>query len=297
VVVRIRASRVALAATVAVIGSVVGLLGQAGDRTGGPVAGTAEKCLALQTAPGTLPNPTTAVTSATLNPSDVARPLPNSTPPVPALPEHCEITGKVNERVGVNGQRYAINLTLGAAALSAIFETPPVPTASTGGPAAYALGIEIDRAFRALSTSSGAYRTASRDFMKADSTDLSMFRNRGGKLLIAHGVSDPIFSILDTINWWKDVDRVNGGRADRFVRLFAVPGMNHCAGGPSTDQFDAFGALVGWVENGSAPDRIVATARSATPWPGRTRPLCAYPKQARYAGNGSIEDADSFVCR
>jgi hypothetical protein len=191
----------------------------------------------------------------------------------------------------------AINLTLGAGALSGIFATPPVPTPSTGGPAAYALGIEIDGAFRALSTTSGAYRTASLDFMKADSTDLSVFRNRGGKLLIAHGVSDPIFSILDTINWWKDVDRVNGGRADRFVRLFAVPGMNHCAGGPSTDQFDAFGALVGWVEQGSAPDRIVATARSATPWPGRTRPLCAYPKQARYTGHGSIEDADSFACR
>jgi feruloyl esterase len=191
----------------------------------------------------------------------------------------------------------AINLTLGAAALSGIFVTPPVPTPSTGGPAAYALGIEIDGAFRALSATFGAYRTASLDFMKADSTDLSVFRNRGGKLLIAHGVSDPIFSILDTINWWKDVDRANAGRADRFVRLFAVPGMNHCAGGPSTDQFDAFDALVGWVEKGSPPDRIIATARGATPWPGRTRPLCAYPKQARYNGNGSIEDADSFVCR
>jgi feruloyl esterase len=191
----------------------------------------------------------------------------------------------------------AINLTLGAGALSGIFVTPPVPTPSNGGPAAYALGLEIDRAFQALSATSGAYRTASLDFMKADSTDLSTFRNRGGKLLIAQGVSDPIFSILDTINWWKDVDRVNGRRADRFVRVFAVPGMNHCAGGPSTDQFDAFGALVGWVEKGSAPDRIVATARRGTPWPGRTRPLCAYPKQARYTGNGSIEDADSFACR
>ena len=76
-----------------------------------------------------------------------------------------------------------------------------------------------------------------------------------------------------------------------------MPGMNHCFGGPSTDQFDAFAALVSWVENGSAPDRIVATARMTTPWPGRTRPLCPYPSQARYTGSGSVEDAANFVCR
>ena len=133
--------------------------------------------------------------------------------------------------------------------------------------------------------------------MRADSTDLTAFKARGGKLIIAHGVSDPVFSIIDTVDWWKDLDAVNGGRASEFVRLFAVPGMNHCAGGPSTDQFDAFGALVDWVEQGSAPDRIVATARVTTPWPGRTRPLCAYPRQARYTGSGSVEDAGNFVCR
>jgi feruloyl esterase len=79
--------------------------------------------------------------------------------------------------------------------------------------------------------------------------------------------------------------------------------MNHCAGGPATDQFDAFGALVNWVEKGIAPDRIVATARVGTPWPGRTRPLCAYPAQARYAGTGSagtpgnINEIDNFICQ
>ena len=73
--------------------------------------------------------------------------------------------------------------------------------------------------------------------------------------------------------------------------------MNHCAGGPSTDQFDAFGALVNWVEKDVAPDRIVATARMGTPWPGRTRPLCAYPQRAVYKGSGSIDEAASFACR
>ena len=131
----------------------------------------------------------------------------------------------------------------------------------------------------------------------ASSTDLSAFKNRGGKLLIVHGVSDPVFSINDTISWWNDVNRANNGTASDFTRLFAVPGMNHCGGGPATDQFDAFTALQNWVEKGTAPDRIVATAGPNSPWPGRTRPLCAYPKQARYNGSGNIEQAGNFVCQ
>jgi len=72
--------------------------------------------------------------------------------------------------------------------------------------------------------------------------------------------------------------------------------MQHCEGGPATDQFDAFGALVNWVEKGVAPDQIVARSGAVSPWPGRTRPLCAYPKIARYKGKGSVEDASSFEC-
>ena len=116
-------------------------------------------------------------------------------------------------------------------------------------------------------------------------------------LFRSHGVSDPVFSIRDTIQWWNEVNRVNHESAADFVRLFAVPGMNHCAGGPATDQFDAFGALVNWVEKGAAPEAIVATAGAASPWPGRTRPLCVYPKQAHYKGTGSIEMAANFTCQ
>jgi feruloyl esterase len=144
---------------------------------------------------------------------------------------------------------------------------------------------------------SGKYTKSSWDFMMASSTDLSAFKNHGGKLLIAHGASDPVFSINDTISWWNEVNKLNGGAASDFVRMFAVPGMNHCAGGPATDQFDAFGALVNWVEKGSAPEKIVATAGPNTPWPGRTRPLCLYPKFAHYSGTGSLEEAGNFVCR
>jgi pimeloyl-ACP methyl ester carboxylesterase len=192
----------------------------------------------------------------------------------------------------------AINLTLGALALPLVFFTPPRPVPATGGAAAaHSFSVSMDEALRLLENTTAMYRESALEFMRADSTDLAAFKRRGGKLIIVHGVSDPVFSIFDTIDWWKTVDQVNGGRAADFVRLFAVPGMNHCGGGPATDQFDAFGALVRWVERGAAPDRIVATARMPTPWPGRTRPLCSYPAQARYTGTGSLEDEKNFVCQ
>ena len=72
--------------------------------------------------------------------------------------------------------------------------------------------------------------------------------------------------------------------------------MGHCGGGPATDGYDAFTALVDWVERARAPDRIEAKASPMSPWPGRTRPLCAFPKVARYKGSGSLEDASSFAC-
>ena len=192
----------------------------------------------------------------------------------------------------------AINTTLGATAVASIFTTPPTAVATgEGAPLAFLLGINFDREGRKVLAETGTYTQSARDFMMASSTDLSAFRKRGGKLVIVQGVSDPIFSIKDTLTWWNEVNRINGGKAGDFVRVFAVPGMNHCAGGPATDQFDAFAALVNWVEHQSAPQEIVAKAGAASPWPGRTRPLCAYPKQARYKGTGSIEEAGNFVCR
>ena len=73
--------------------------------------------------------------------------------------------------------------------------------------------------------------------------------------------------------------------------------MNHCAGGPATASFDGLGAIVNWVEQGASPARIEASARPATTYfPGRTRPLCAYPSYARYDGSGSLEEGANFVC-
>jgi feruloyl esterase len=129
-----------------------------------------------------------------------------------------------------------------------------------------------------------------------EDTELSAFRAHGGKLLIHHGVSDPIFSANESMRYYDRLVAANQGpvQAGSFARLFLVPGMVHCGGGPATDQYDTLTAMIDWVENGNAPDTIIAQGNS---FPGRTRPLCPYPTFARYTGKGSIEDASSFVCR
>ena len=192
----------------------------------------------------------------------------------------------------------SINTSLGALSVTSVFMTPPMETpVANGSPMKSLLAVNLDRDAAKLDAETPAYPVSVTSYFMANSTDLSRFKRHNGKLVIVHGVSDPIFSINDTIHWYEQVAKANKGDATDFVRLFAVPGMNHCAGGPATDQYDAFAALVDWTEKSQAPEKIVATAGPATPWPGRTRPLCAYPKQARYKGSGNVEDAASFTCR
>jgi len=128
-------------------------------------------------------------------------------------------------------------------------------------------------------------------------TKLNTFSSRGGKLLFYHGVSDPWFSALDTVDYYERLAQANGGASvvSGWSRLFLVPGMGHCAGGPAAlDGFDRLGAIVDWVEGQKAPDAIPATSRR---WPGRSRPLCPYPSHAHYRGTGDAEDAAAFECR
>jgi hypothetical protein len=127
-------------------------------------------------------------------------------------------------------------------------------------------------------------------------TNLSSFSEDGGKLIFYHGTADPVFSSFDTLAYYTRMAADNGGldQVENWSRFFFVPGMNHCAGGPATlDKFDLLGAVVKWVEDGTAPDAVVATGKA---FPGRSRPLCAYPKYARYKGTGNPEDASSFEC-
>jgi feruloyl esterase len=91
--------------------------------------------------------------------------------------------------------------------------------------------------------------------------------------------------------------KANGGpeQVRNWSRLFLSPGMGHCNGGPATlDSFDALTAVVDWVEKGVAPTSLTATGRA---FPGRSRPLCAYPLHAHYKGQGNSEDATNFECR
>jgi len=196
------------------------------------------------------------------------------------------------------GENSGLNMTLGALSSSANFRTPPLVLADSEEERAhFMLGYDFDTDPIGLFISDHEFPESSWDMMSADSLDRHQFKMSGGKLVIVHGVSDPIFSISDSIRWWEALNTIEGGRANEFVRLFAVPGMVHCAGGPATDRFNAFDALVDWVERGIAPERIEAQTSPAGAWPGRSRPLCPYPQQARYLGQGSIDDSASFVCR
>jgi len=187
-------------------------------------------------------------------------------------------------------------VALGGGAASAVFTSPPTQVADNPAALArYAFGVDVEQNWAKAQAKWGPFNESAVDFMNAEATDLSRFTRRGGKILIYHGAADPVFSLNDTIRWVQAVDRLERGKADRFLRLYAVPGMNHGGGGPSTDQFAAFDALVAWREQGVAPGPLVATARVGSPWPGRTRLLCPYPLQARYVSGGS-EKAQSFHC-
>lgn len=134
-----------------------------------------------------------------------------------------------------------------------------------------------------------------REMLDATNPDLSALRQRGGKLLLYHGWADTVLMPGMTIDYYTSAQRANAPNSNEFLRLYMVPGMFHCAGGYGPDEFDALGAMVDWVEAGTAPAALAATQREDGKVT-RTRPLCPYPQVARYAGKGSEDDAASFRC-
>jgi feruloyl esterase len=150
--------------------------------------------------------------------------------------------------------------------------------------------------------------------LNATNPDLNPFMKRGGKLILYHGWSDAAISALNTIDYYNRVAAKMGERStDSFTRLFMVPGMQHCGGGPGPSAFgqdpndpavdpdhNVYSALEQWVEKGTAPSRIIATAEGGAGNTGKnemmTRPLCPYPQIAKYKGSGDTNDAANFVC-
>jgi len=210
---------------------------------------------------------------------------------------------------GVAFWEFTAPLVLDSGGVAMIWGVPPTNPAGFNGPA-FALTGNIDAMLASVAATNATYTEAALSFMlPPDPTNLARLRDRGAKMLVYHGVSDTIFSPDDTANWYDGLTKNNGGDASNFARFYRVPGMNHCSGGPATDQFDMLTPLVNWVEKGQAPDSLVASARGAgnaggvnadvpAAWsPSRTRPLCAYPKVARYKGSGSVESADNFSCQ
>lgn len=152
--------------------------------------------------------------------------------------------------------------------------------------------------------------------LNATSTDLGEFRGHGGKLLMYHGWADPLIPSQSSINYFLALvgnegqgvqpvgffDHGNGNpalrRTQSYARLFMVPGLYHCSGGPGPNTFDALTPLVKWVEAGVAPETILATKFVADTPPAvqMTRPLCVFPKVAKYNGSGDTNNAASFTC-
>jgi feruloyl esterase len=130
-----------------------------------------------------------------------------------------------------------------------------------------------------------------------DPAKLLPFIHQGRKLIIYHGTSDPALSPYRSTQFYHELVATLHGvdKAQMSVRLFLVPGMQHCSGGPGPDQFDTLSALEAWVEQGKAPDAIAASTKPDSAAP-HSLPLCPWPLQARYQGSGALTDAASWRC-
>ncbi len=192
---------------------------------------------------------------------------------------------------------------MGAGSLAQVFTTPPTPLAGDSASLeAFLMAFDFDADAPKVDATSADFPESAMQVMSppdADSPSLEALEAAGSKLIVFHGVSDPVFSFRDTVDWY-DALLENNPDAAGFTRLYAVPGMPHGPGGVAPDRFDILSELVGWVEQDRAPGAVVATVRGgneAAPETlrGATRKLCPWPAVARYSGEDP-STAESFSC-
>jgi feruloyl esterase len=150
-------------------------------------------------------------------------------------------------------------------------------------------GFDLDRDLKVVDEKVGT-------IINAVNPDLSAFKARGGKLILYHGWNDTAISPGNTINYYTSVLSKMGQKQDNWIRLFMIPGMGHCQGGPGPSQVNYMGALERWRESGIAPD-LMPAYHVTNNRVDMARPLCPFPQIAQYKGVGSTNDAANFVCK
>lgn len=175
----------------------------------------------------------------------------------------------------------ALNLVLGADSLKNYFMTPANNNFDV-------LKFDFDKDAHRIRQTSAVHDAAS--------TYMTTFKAHGGKMLIYHGLSDPVFSADDLMNWYEELQRdTDGGnttQTQQWARLFMVPGMTHCGNGPGLNDFDPLMAIENWAENKQAPDMLPAKGKE---FPDKAQPLCPYPQYTKYQ-SGDSNDIKSYSC-
>jgi hypothetical protein len=135
------------------------------------------------------------------------------------------------------------------------------------------------------------------DVIGTDDPDLTRFRDRGGRIIIYHGLADQLIPAAGTIDYYKRVQQQMGGakKTAQFARLFLAPGVDHGFRGAGPTPIGQMEAIVRWVEEGKAPDKLMAERKDSTGKVIRTRPLFPFPRIAKYKGRGSTDEAENFV--
>jgi feruloyl esterase len=194
---------------------------------------------------------------------------------------------------------------MGAASLAQVFTTPP--TAVGGTPdelLAFLRDFDVAKDGAKVAATDATFTESALDFMVppgADNPKLDAFRQAGHKMLVFHGNSDPVFSVVDTVDWYRKLDANHQGKATEFVKFYRIPGMPHGASGPSFNDFDFFTPLVEWVEQGKAPSGVAAGItednKEASSLVGTRFLYCPYPSVTRAGTDPAAEGEARYSCQ